>query len=149
MHYWDTASSAQVFSLATSKIRSQSLFRVRDPVRVFPQTFLQRNVSLLCVWVHECMRDRALFTASIQRRETTGSTLHPSHLLNEHRSDPSLIICVLHCPRLEGKNQGLKSQTEDGGRQRVTILKPGRILFGIFLSFSTDFRPLRTLDEKC
>lgn len=108
------------------------------------------NVTL-AYYVCECVceRDRALFTASIQRRETTGSTLHPLHLLNEHRSDPSHIICVLHCPRLEGKNQGLKSQTEDGGRQRETILKPGRILFGIFLSFFTDFRPLRTLDEKC
>jgi len=35
-----------------------------------------------------------------------------------------------------------------GGWERETILKPGRILFGIFLSFFTDFRPLKTLDEK-
>ncbi|KAI2662917.1 Insulin-like growth factor 1 receptor [Labeo rohita] len=47
-------------------------------------------------------------------RLRTGSTLHLSHLLNEHGSDPSHIILVLHRPRLEGKNQGLKSQTEDG-----------------------------------
>lgn len=109
------------------------------------------NVTLAyyaCECMSVCERDRALFTASIQRRETTGSTTHPSHLLNEHGSDPSEIICVLQTPLLEGKNQVLKSQTEDGGRQRETILNPGRILFGIFLSFSTDFRPLKTLDEK-